>query len=453
MNYIQQLGQNAARAKKQIAGCPTGEKNRILTEIAAILRANASEILKANEQDIAQAKDNGISDTMIDRLRLTMERIDGIADACLKLTDLEDPVGEVIEGSTRPNGMKITKIRVPMGVIGIIFESRPNVTVDAAALCIKSGNAAILRGGKEAFHSNCKLMELMREAVAKCGYDKDMIQLVEDTSREVSTQMMRANDSIDVLIPRGGAGLIQAVVQNATVPVIETGTGNCHIYVDETADLAMAVQITDNGKTQRPSVCNALETCLVHEAVAEQFLPMLQQKLEEHQVEIRGCERTRQILGDSVIPATEEDYATEFLDYIISIRVVSSVDEAIQHISKYSTGHSECIITESYRNAGKIPKGSGFCMCICQLLDKIYRWWRIWFGCRNWNLDAETACERTNGTAGNDNNEVSDLWRWTDSIMETSYKKERQRWDYRQQCMVIVCRSYCLARQMQANQV
>ena len=384
MNYIQQLGQNAARAKKQIAGCPTGEKNRILTEIAAILRANASEILKANEQDIAQAKDNGISDTMIDRLRLTMERIDGIADACLKLTDLEDPVGEVIEGSTRPNGMKITKIRVPMGVIGIIFESRPNVTVDAAALCIKSGNAAILRGGKEAFHSNCKLMELMREAVAKCGYDKDMIQLVEDTSREVSTQMMRANDSIDVLIPRGGAGLIQAVVQNATVPVIETGTGNCHIYVDETADLAMAVQITDNGKTQRPSVCNALETCLVHEAVAEQFLPMLQQKLEEqaeepaedmeqaesrteesmtekgqveeHQVEIRGCERTRQILGDSVIPATEEDYATEFLDYIISIRVVSSVDEAIQHISKYSTGHSECIITESYRNAEKFQK-------------------------------------------------------------------------------------------------
>ena len=306
MNYIQQLGQNAARAKKQIAGCPTGEKNRILTEIAAILRANASEILKANEQDIAQAKDNGISDTMIDRLRLTMERIDGIADACLKLTDLEDPVGEVIEGSTRPNGMKITKIRVPMGVIGIIFESRPNVTVDAAALCIKSGNAAILRGGKEAFHSNCKLMELMREAVAKCGYDKDMIQLVEDTSREVSTQMMRANDSIDVLIPRGGAGLIQAVVQNATVPVIETGTGNCHIYVDETADLAMAVQITDNGKTQRPSVCNALETCLVHEAVAEQFLPMLQQKLEEHQVEIRGCERTRQILGDSVIPAPRD---------------------------------------------------------------------------------------------------------------------------------------------------
>lgn len=199
-------------------------------------------------------------------------------------------------------------------------------------------------------------MELMREAVAKCGYDKDMIQLVEDTSREVSTQMMRANDSIDVLIPRGGAGLIQAVVQNATVPVIETGTGNCHIYVDETADLAMAVQITDNGKTQRPSVCNALETCLVHEAVAEQFLPMLQQKLEEHQVEIRGCERTRQILGDSVIPATEEDYATEFLDYIISIRVVSSVDEAIQHISKYSTGHSECIITESYRNAEKFQK-------------------------------------------------------------------------------------------------
>ena len=339
-----------------------------------------------------------------------------------------------------------------MGVIGIIFESRPNVTVDAAALCIKSGNAAILRGGKEAFHSNCKLMELMREAVAKCGYDKDMIQLVEDTSREVSTQMMRANDSIDVLIPRGGAGLIQAVVQNATVPVIETGTGNCHIYVDETADLAMAVQITDNGKTQRPSVCNALETCLVHEAVAEQFLPMLQQKLEEHQVEIRGCERTRQILGDSVIPATEEDYATEFLDYIISIRVVSSVDEAIQHISKYSTGHSECIITESYRNAEKFQKevDSALYMSIARqdlpMVENL-----VWV--QKLESRRRNCIERTNGTAGNDNNEVSDLWRWTDSIMETSYKKERQRWDYRQQCMVIVCRSYCLARRMQENQV
>ena len=356
MSYIDILGQKAKACKKDIAFASTTQKNDALLEIAHILRVCKDDIIEANKVDLENGRMRKMSEAMLDRLALNDSRIEGMAKACEELAQLDDPVGEVVSGSTRPNGMKITKIRVPMGVIGIIFESRPNVTVDAAALCIKSGNAAILRGGKEAFHSNCKLMELMREAVAKCGYDKDMIQLVEDTSREVSTQMMRANDSIDVLIPRGGAGLIQAVVQNATVPVIETGTGNCHIYVDETADLAMAVQITDNGKTQRPSVCNALETCLVHEAVAEQFLPMLQQKLEEHQVEIRGCERTRQILGDSVIPATEEDYATEFLDYIISIRVVSSVDEAIQHISKYSTGHSECIITESYRNAEKFQK-------------------------------------------------------------------------------------------------
>ena len=292
----------------------------------------------------------------MDRLRLTPERIQGISDACIQLTNLEDPVGEIIEGSTRPNGMKISKIRVPMGVVGIIYESRPNVTVDAASLCIKSGNAAILRGGKEAICSNKVLMNTMREAVALCGFPEDIVQLVEDTSREVSTQMMQANGLIDVLIPRGGAGLIQAVVKNATLPVIETGTGNCHIYVDATADLAMAVNITDNGKTQRPSVCNALETCLVHKDVAEEFLPMLKAKLDEHQVEIRGCERTAAILGDCVVPATEQDYATEFLDYIISIKVVDSVEEAIAHVSKYSTGHSECIVTESYANARKFQE-------------------------------------------------------------------------------------------------
>lgn len=356
MNYMEELGSKAKAVKGQLAQSSTGQKNAILAAIAKKLRENSSEILEANEKDIAAAKENGISDTMVDRLRLTEERIGGIADACIELTGLEDPVGEIIEGSTRPNGMKITKVRVPMGVVGIIYESRPNVTVDAAALCIKSGNAAILRGGKEAIHSNRKLMQLMQEAVLECGYDKEIIQLVEDTSREVSTQMMRANGYIDVLVPRGGAGLIQAVVQNATVPVIETGTGNCHIYVDETADLDMAVAITDNGKTQRPSVCNALESCLVHTSVAERFLPALKAKLDEHQVELRGCERTRQILGDCVVPASEEDYATEFLDYTMSVRVVDTIDEAIAHIAKYSTGHSECIITESYRNAEKFQK-------------------------------------------------------------------------------------------------
>ena len=321
-----------------------------------MLLENSDAILAENEKDIANARDNGISETMVDRLRLTKERIKGIADACMELVNLEDPVGEVLQGSVRPNGMRITKVRVPMGVIGIIYESRPNVTVDAGALCLKSGNAAILRGGKEAIHSNMILVNLMQRALETSGFAKETIQLVEDTSREVSTQMMQANGYIDVLIPRGGAGLIQAVVQNATVPVIETGTGNCHIYVDDSADLEMAVQITDNGKTQRPSVCNALETCLVHKDVADKFLPMLQKVFEKHQVEIRGCERTKAILGDSVVLATPQDYATEFLDYIMSIKVVDSIEEAIAHIRKYSTGHSECIITESYRHAEQFQK-------------------------------------------------------------------------------------------------
>lgn len=356
MNYIEQLGEKALEAKRKIATASTGEKNKVLEAIAQVLLENSDAILAENEKDIANARDNGISETMVDRLRLTKERIKGIADACMELVNLEDPVGEVLQGSVRPNGMRITKVRVPMGVIGIIYESRPNVTVDAGALCLKSGNAAILRGGKEAIHSNMILVNLMQRALETSGFAKETIQLVEDTSREVSTQMMQANGYIDVLIPRGGAGLIQAVVQNATVPVIETGTGNCHIYVDDSADFEMAVQITDNGKTQRPSVCNALETCLVHKDVADKFLPMLQKVFEKHQVEIRGCERTKAILGDSVVLATPQDYATEFLDYIMSIKVVDSIEEAIAHIRKYSTGHSECIITESYRHAEQFQK-------------------------------------------------------------------------------------------------
>jgi len=356
MAYIDDLGKKAVAAKGRIATASTGEKNEILKEIAVRLRANVPEILAENERDIGDARENGISDTMVDRLRLTEERIFGIADACMELVNLEDPVGEILEGSLRPNGMRITKVRVPMGVVGIIYESRPNVTVDAAALCIKSGNAAILRGGKEAIHSNKILMKVMQQAVVSCGFPAETVQLVEDTSREVSTQMMRANDYIDILIPRGGAGLIQAIVKNATVPVIETGTGNCHIYVDELSDIDMAVDITDNGKTQRPSVCNALETCLVHAGVAEEFLPKLAERFRAHQVEIRGCERTRAILGDQVVPATEEDYGTEFLDYIISIKVVDSIEEAISHIRKYSTGHSECIITRDYDHAEKFQR-------------------------------------------------------------------------------------------------
>lgn len=356
MNYIETLGTNARIAKGRLACASTGEKNQILQRIAGKLVECTEQILQENEKDIAAARENGITEVMVDRLRLTPERIQGIADACIQLIHLEDPVGEVLQGSTRPNGMKITKIRVPMGVVGIIYESRPNVTVDAATLCIKSGNAAILRGGKEAIFSNRILMDTMREAVQEAGFPADIIQLVEDTSREISIQMMQANGWIDVLIPRGGAGLIQAVVQNSTVPVIETGTGNCHIYIDETADLDMAVDIADNGKTQRPSVCNALETCLVHQAVADAFLPALKDRLDGHQVEIRGCERTKAILGDVVVPVTEEDYATEFLDYTLAVRVVDSLEEAVEHITKYSTGHSECIVTESYSSAERFQQ-------------------------------------------------------------------------------------------------
>ncbi|MBQ7757291.1 MAG: glutamate-5-semialdehyde dehydrogenase [Oscillospiraceae bacterium] len=353
MNYIEQLGVNAKAAKGEIATCSTAKKNNALMEIAKQLRECCGEILEANAIDLNNAKNAGMSVSMQDRLALDEKRINAIANACENLTKLQDPVGEIDGGSVRPNGMKITKVRVPMGVIGIIYEARPNVTVDAAALCLKSGNAVILRGGKEAFNSNKKLVEIMRKAVENAGFNPDIIQLVGDTSREVATMMMKANGYIDVLIPRGGAGLIRSVVENATVPVIETGTGNCHIFIDETADMDMAVSITDNGKTQRPSVCNALESCLVHKSVAEKFLPLMKAKLDEHTVEIRGCEETARILGDCVVPVTDDDFNTEFLDYIISVKVVENVDEAISHIQKYSTGHSECIITKNLENAEK----------------------------------------------------------------------------------------------------
>lgn len=356
MNYIEQLGEAAKKAKKSIATASTAKKNEILEKIAQNLRKNIDVILSENEKDTAMAKENGITDAMVDRLRLTPERINDIADACIYLTGLNDPVGEVIEGYTRPNGMRITKTRVPMGVIGIIFESRPNVTVDAATLCIKSGNAAILRGGKEAINSNKILMDIMRTSVEECGIQKDIIQLVEDTSRESSNQMMKANGYIDVLIPRGGKGLIKAVVENATVPVIETGSGNCHIYIDESADIEMAVSVTNNGKTQRPSVCNALETCLVHKSAAKEFLPKLRDEFKKFDVDVRGCDRTREILGDGIKKATELDYATEFDDYIMAVKVVDDIDEAIEHISKYSTGHSECIITNNLKNAEKFQR-------------------------------------------------------------------------------------------------
>ncbi|MCI7766721.1 MAG: glutamate-5-semialdehyde dehydrogenase [Oscillospiraceae bacterium] len=356
MTYIETLGANAAAAKKSLVSADTQKKNAALAKIAKALTDRSAEIIEANEADLKAAKENGMSVSMQDRLMLNEDRIKGISDAIEELIKLEDPIGKVDSGSVRPNGMRITKVRVPMGVIGMIYESRPNVTADAATLCLKTGNAVILRGGKEAYNSNKCICNIMRDAVSEAGFPKDIIQFVDDTTREVTTELMKCSKYLDLLIPRGGAGLIRAVTQNATVPVIETGTGNCHIYIDKSADIEMGVSITDNGKTQRPSVCNALETLLVHEDIAEEFLPAVKAQLDKHNVELRGCPETVRILGDCIVPATEEDYATEFGDYIMAVKVVKDIDEAIEHIGKYSTGHSECIVTNDLSNAEKFKR-------------------------------------------------------------------------------------------------
>ncbi len=351
MTYIEQLGANAKKAEPAVASASTMVKNNALSEIAMAVRSNAEQIMSENKKDLDAAAANGMSQSMQDRLRLDEKRINGIADGVEQLIMLNDPVGQIIDGCVRPNGLRITKTRVPLGVIGIIFESRPNVTVDAAALCLKAGNAVILKGGKEAVNSNKCLCSIMRAAVEKAGLPADVIQLVETTSREAAAELMKLDKYLDVLIPRGGAGLIQAVVNQATVPVIETGTGNCHVYVDADADLEMAADIVDNGKTSRPSVCNAVESLLVHKDCAAEFLPVIAERFKSHNVVMYGCEKTREILGETVLPATEAEYAREFLDYIISVKVVSDIDEAIAHIRKYSTKHSECIVTKSLESA------------------------------------------------------------------------------------------------------
>lgn len=350
MTVMEKMGQNAKAAARSLA-VAGAEKDRALTAIAEALLDHQEEILEANRIDLQNGKEAGLTPSLLDRLALTPARIEGMAEGVRQIVALPDPVGKVLDGMVRPNGLQITKVRTPLGVIGIIFEARPNVTVDAAALCLKSGNAVILRGGKEAIHSNLCLTKVMRGALEGTCLPADSIQLVEDTTRQSSLELMGLTEYLDVLIPRGGAGLIRAVVENSHVPVIETGAGNCHVYVDAFADLDMAANIIYNAKTSRPSVCNAIETILVHEAVAEEALPKIKARLDEKQVQLRGCQRTRQILGDSVVPATEEDWATEYLDYILAVRVVKSLDEAVEHISRYSSGHSECIVTRDYKNA------------------------------------------------------------------------------------------------------
>lgn len=352
MTQLEIMGANAKKASifLRTAG---SKKDEALLAIAKALRENAAEIIGANEIDLENGKNAGLTESLLDRLKLTQERINGMADGVEQVAALADPIGTVLEGRTLKNGLAIEKVRVPMGVIGIIFEARPNVTSDAAALCLKAGSAVILRGGKEAINSNLAISEIMRNALESVGFPKDCVALVKDTSRQSATELMQLSDYLDVLIPRGGAGLIRSVVENAKVPVIETGVGNCHIYVDESADVEMAANIIFNAKTSRPSVCNAIETILVHKNIAQKALPEIKKLLDTKNVELRGCEETRKILGSSVIPATEEDYAKEFLDYILAVKVVDSLDEALEHIAKYSTGHSESIITNDYNSANK----------------------------------------------------------------------------------------------------
>jgi len=351
MKTLEQIGQLAKEASYELANTGSLDKDKALSYIAQGLLQHQETIVEANKRDIENAKAKGISGALLDRLTLTGERIQGISDAVVEIIGLEDPVGEVMGMWKRPNNMTIGKKRVPLGVIGIIYEARPNVTIDAAALCLKTGNAVILRGGSEAIHSNLALASVMSEALERSGIAQGAIQVLEDTSRETATRMMGLNEYIDVLIPRGGAGLIQAVVKNATVPVIETGVGNCHIYVDGDSDQQMALNILMNAKTSRPGVCNAAESLLVDSKIAAEFITRLAGPLLEFPVEIRGCEKTKEILsqyGALIKSASEEDFGSEFLDYILSVKVVDGIDAAIDHINRYGTGHSESIITSNY---------------------------------------------------------------------------------------------------------
>lgn len=352
MQELKEMGVLARQAARMLATAGEAKKNAALEAIAAALEAHIPAILKANGMDVEAAAAAGTPQAMLDRLSLSETRIKGMADGVREVMALTDPVGETVEGFRRPNGLRIQKVRVPMGVIGIIYEARPNVTSDAAALCLKAGNAVILRGGREAIRSNTAVAEAIREGLIQGGLPADAVQLVTDTSRETATAMMRMNGMIDVLIPRGGAGLIRSVVENATVPVIETGTGNCHVYVDKDADIAMAAAIAVNAKTSRPSVCNAAETLLVHQDIAPRALPVIAAGLREKNVTLRCCGRSAAILaGTPCEKAEEQDWGTEYLDYIMAVRVVDSLEEAVAHIAAYGTGHSECIVTDSYAAA------------------------------------------------------------------------------------------------------
>ncbi len=352
MTDLQTMGKKAAAVKPFLQRLSAGEKNKALMHGAEMLVRRAAEILSANERDMETAQRNGMSAGMQDRLRLTEERIGAMAEGLRQVAELPDCIGEVMEELERPNGLKIKKVRVPMGVIGIIYEARPNVTADAFGLCFKTGNAVILKGGSDALYSNAAVVKVLREAMEEQSVPPDVLQLIEDTDRQVTVAFMKLKGYVDLLIPRGSAGLIRSVVENSTIPVIETGTGNCHVYVDKDADLEMAAEIVYNAKTQRIGVCNACESLVVHSQVRETFLPRLAEALAPKNVELRGDEGTREILTDCT-PAAEEDFGKEYLDYILSIKTVDSLDEAVSHINRYNTKHSECIVTENAQAAEK----------------------------------------------------------------------------------------------------
>ncbi|MBE6664135.1 MAG: glutamate-5-semialdehyde dehydrogenase [Ruminococcaceae bacterium] len=351
---IKNLCQGAGEASLKIRLATANERNNLLTHIANNLRSNWEEIVEANKIDLSNAKENGIADAMLDRLMLNKARIDAISDAILEIVKLPDPLDKC-EIISRPNGLVIENHRVPLGVVGMIYEARPNVTPDAATLCLKSGNAVVLRGGKEAINSNKRMVKIIGDSLEACGYDRRGVSLIENTTRDSANELMSMRGYIDVLIPRGGKGLIRNVVENSRVPVIETGAGNCHLYVDKGADLDMALTVSLNAKCQRPSVCNAIETLLVNEAEAEAFLPMFYEATRKFALDIRGCEKTCAIL-EGATPVNGDDYKTEYDDYIISVKVVKDVYEAVEHIRKYSTGHSESIITRNEENADYFTK-------------------------------------------------------------------------------------------------
>ncbi len=351
---VKALCDNAGAAAAKLALADTQQKNSALLKIADKIAESTEAILAANAKDLDNAKDNGVSSAMLDRLKLTAARIEAICASVRDIAALDDPIGKG-ESWTRPSGLEIRRVRVPLGVVGIIYEARPNVTVDSVALCFKTGNAVVLRGGKEAINTNMAIVQTVKSALSECAFDPHCVELITNTDRESAQELMTMRGGIDVLIPRGGKGLIKSVTENATVPVIETGAGNCHLYVDDSADIDMALSIATNAKCSRPSVCNAIETVLVHASIAAKFLPAFAEQMEKYSVEIRGCAKTC-VLVSSAIPATDEDYYTEYNDYIVAVRVVDTLADAIAHINKHSTAHSEAIVTSSEENADKFQR-------------------------------------------------------------------------------------------------